>query len=447
MTATTTTDLVGTGSRFSLGRAVPSVYRSSTRLRAWGELEGWRIVAALGIVAIHVWQQSWNFNPGIRPSPYRLFPYLQSLDLFVDLFFVISGLVLAYPYLRALLDDPHDATVDGFRGFMTQRFLRVAPVYYAILIVVWSARNFGVRTADWLDLIEHLTFTQWLDPRRIFYSIGPAWSVAVEFWMYFLVPALFFAARPLARRLSSRPARVAVAAILPIGLLAASLAFKIVGKAVWDVPFTNHAFWYSMPSKLDDFAIGLLLALVVAAAGDRRISLPVCWLCRLVGVAALCAIVARRFHGDPVAYFHTFEWFDIFDHPLASVAFSVLVLPAVLGVRRDRLNRVMGAKAVVVSGAFTYALYLLHEPLLAPLTAIGVLGKGTGDMARNWFTVLPISFALAIALYLVIEWPMLRIRASFDRASGKSRDYYPHLAGVVVGREGPTRANLAAVPE
>jgi peptidoglycan/LPS O-acetylase OafA/YrhL len=426
-------------SRFSRGRAVPPVYETSTRRRTWGELEGWRIIAALGIVAIHVWQHSWGLHPGFRPPPYSLFPYLQSLDLFVDLFFVISGLVLAYPFLKVLLDDPHRAQVDSFRGFMVQRFLRVAPAYYAILIVVWSIRNFGVRTADWLDLVEHLTFTQWLDPERIFFSIGPAWSIAVEFWMYMLIPGLFFATRPLIRRIRRRSGRVAVCTFVPVLLIAVSSAFKILGKAVWHVPYTNHAYWYSMPSKLDDFGIGILLALVVAASGGRRIRLTACLLCRLAGIAGLVAIVARRYHADPVAYFNRFEWFDIFCHTLASLAFALLLIPAVLGARRDPVNRVIGARPFVVAGAFTYALYLLHEPLLTPLTHLGILGRGSGDMVRNWFTVLPISFVLAVALYLLIEWPMVRIRASFDRRTGRSRDYYPHLADVHVTREGPVR--------
>ena len=435
------------GSRFSRGRAVAPPYRSSTRRRGWGELEGWRIIAALGIVAIHVWQHSWGLHPGFTPPPYGLFPYVQSLDLFVDLFFVVSGLVLAYPYLKALIDDPHQAHVDGFRGFMVQRFLRVAPVYYAILIVVWSARNFGVRTADWLDLVEHLAFLQWVDPRRIFYSIGPAWSVAVEFWMYLFIPALFFAARPLARRISSRRGRAAAGAVLPLVLIGISFAFKIVGKAVWHVPYTNHAYWYSMPSKLDDFAIGLLLALAVALIGPRRMGLPASLLCRVAGVTGLVAVVARRYHGNPVAYFNVFEWFDIFGHTLAALAFAVLLLPAVVGRRRDPVNRVIGARPFVVAGGFTYALYLLHEPLLAPLTALRILGRGSGDMVRNWFTVLPLSFALAVVLYLLIEWPMVRIRASFDRSTGGSRNYYPHLAGVHVDREGPVQRNLVPVPE
>lgn len=434
------------GSRFSAGSAVAPVYRASTRQRAWGELEGWRIVAALGIVAIHVWQQVWGHHHGTRPPVYDVMQYLQSLDLFVDFFFVVSGLVLAYPYLKALVDDPENARVAGFRGFMVQRFLRVAPVYYAIVVVVWSTRNFGVRTADWADLFEHLTFTQWLDPARIFYSIGPAWSVAVEFWMLPLIPALFFAARPLARRMSRRGSRVAVAMILPGLMIGTSLAFKAAGKLWWKVPYTQHAFWYSLPAKLDDFAIGILLALVVVAAGSRRLPALVGFACRVAGPLGLALIVAHRF-ASPVAYLTRFENFEVMAHPLAAVAFAVLIAPAMLGRRRDPVARVVGARPVVVAGGFTYALYLVHEPLLQPLTTLGLLstGSGIGAMARNWMTVLPIAFAFAVVMHLLIEWPMLRIRASYDRRTGRSRDYYPHLRDVLVGRDGPGRVAAATV--
>jgi peptidoglycan/LPS O-acetylase OafA/YrhL len=434
-------------SRFSAGPAVAAPYAASSRRRSWGELEGWRIIAALGIVALHVWQHAWQRNPAtaFHPPAYALFPYLQSLDLFVDFFFVVSGLVLAYPYLKALIEDPDGAGVDRFRGFMVQRYLRVAPVYYAILVFVWSIRNFGARTADWMDLIEHLTFTQWLDPHRIFFSIGPAWSVAVEFWMYPLIPLLFFGARGLARRRSTRWGRAVVGAVIPVLILVVGTTFMTVGKLVWKVPLTNHAYWYSLPAKLDDFALGILLALVVAAAGGRRFGLRWAWTFRIAGAASLALIVAHRYQGSPARYFTIFDNFEVMAHPLATAAFAVLVLPSLLGRRRDAVNHVIGARPFVVAGGFTYALYLVHEPLLRPLTAMGILGGGAGDMLRNWLTILPISFALAIGFYMLIEWPFLRIRTSFDRRTGRSRDYYPHLRGLEVGREGP-RVGVSLLP-
>lgn len=64
-------------------------------------------------------------------------------------------------------------------------------------------------------------------------------------------------------------------------------------------------------------------------------------------------------------------------------------------------------------------------------------------MARNWLTVLPISLVLAMLLYVVIEWPMLRIRASVDRRTGRQREYYPQLSDLAVGPEGPVPAAAA----
>jgi peptidoglycan/LPS O-acetylase OafA/YrhL len=132
-----------------------------------------------------------------------------------------------------------------------------------------------------------------------------------------------------------------------------------------------------------------------------------------------------------------FDTFEVLCHPLAGLAFAVLVLPAMLSRRGDIVSKTIGARPFVVAGAFTYALYLLHEPLLQPLTTLGILGSGTRDMVRNWLTILPIAFALSVGFYLLIEWPILRIRASFDRRTGVSRDYYPHLKGLEVDRDGP----------
>ena len=49
-----------------------------------------------------------------------------------------------------------------------------------------------------------MTFTSTFDNERFFYTIGPAWSLAVEVQFYLLLALLGVGAQRLARRIGSR---------------------------------------------------------------------------------------------------------------------------------------------------------------------------------------------------------------------------------------------------
>ena len=104
-------------------------------------------------------------------------------DLFVDMFFVLSGLVLWLPVARSCADGT--AGRPG-RVLLLRRMARLLPLYYAIVLVVWVSTNPSL-PGHWQDLVMHLTFTQVYSDQYIFWTDGPAWSLAVEFHFYVLM--------------------------------------------------------------------------------------------------------------------------------------------------------------------------------------------------------------------------------------------------------------------
>jgi len=148
---------------------------------------------------------------------------LHGLDAFVNLFFVLSAFLLALHYARsALAGIPSPSG----RAFVVRRAARIVPLYVVAILVVWALRN-PVLPGDLTDLAEHLTFTQVYDQQRIFYTIGPAWSLAVEVQFYLALALAGVGACAVCARLEPRRRfPFLMAAISLVGLL--SLGWKAV---------------------------------------------------------------------------------------------------------------------------------------------------------------------------------------------------------------------------
>ncbi len=97
-----------------------------------------------------------------------------------------------------------------------RRMARLLPLYYVVVLVVWTTTNPSL-PGHWQDLLLHLTFTHVYSDDYIFWTVGPAWSLGVEFHFYVLmalsVPLV--ACRSTPRRQPGGRGR-AVAAALPV---------------------------------------------------------------------------------------------------------------------------------------------------------------------------------------------------------------------------------------
>ncbi|WP_062205512.1 acyltransferase family protein [Demequina salsinemoris] len=374
-------------------------------------LEGYRGIAALLIVVFHVFQQIDNATPdsfGAEASwGYRA---LHGLDGFVSLFFVLSAFLLYLPYVRGVVAG---GDMPSARAFLVRRAARIVPLYLVAILVVWSSRNWGLLDANWRDLLEHLTFTQVYDDSRIFYTIGPAWSLAIEVQFYVLLAVIGLGLSWLAPRLS-RGAGLALATAAPVVLFAGSLAYKLHAWLVLGAAGDDWSVWFGLPAKLDEFALGMLLA-VIAAIRTERVGRATALALRLGGLAVLLGALALRPTGAALhAWFHT----------ATAVGFVLILAASVLGAD-DRWSRALATPALVALGAMSYSLYLWHEPLILLLDGHGLLpgASGFGGLAIDLAIALPLSILVAWLSYHLIERPGNAIRGLIDRR-GRARNYY-----------------------
>ena len=154
-------------------------------------LTGIRAVAALWVAVYHFQDKLLVLVPALRVGS----PVLSAGYLGVDLFFTLSGFIMAYNYLDRLGRRP---SLTLYGRFLWLRVARIWPVHFftlnVMLTLVIRAHLAGV-TLNSAESIrygpgayaENLTLTQvWWRPGLSFN--GPAWSVSAEWFAYLLFP-------------------------------------------------------------------------------------------------------------------------------------------------------------------------------------------------------------------------------------------------------------------
>jgi peptidoglycan/LPS O-acetylase OafA/YrhL len=101
----------------------------------------------------------------------------------------------------------------------------------------------------------------------------------------------------------------------------AGVAWKAVAWYVLEVAPTVWPVWFGLPAKLDVFAMGMLLAVVVAS-GDVTVGRTGALLLRLSGLAVVgYAFATRPYDDGPHVWFHT----------VAALGFVLVLAGSVLG--------------------------------------------------------------------------------------------------------------------
>src|SRR6185312_15424887 len=91
-------------------------------------LDGLRGLAALAVVVLHVWMYTEANTPG---HPVFVDAVLGELRVAVGLFFVLSGFLLARPWIAAARGE---RALPDLRRFALKRLARIGPAYWVALV-------------------------------------------------------------------------------------------------------------------------------------------------------------------------------------------------------------------------------------------------------------------------------------------------------------------------
>ncbi|MEQ3551189.1 acyltransferase family protein [Pseudonocardia nematodicida] len=358
-------------------------------------LTGLRLLAALWVVAFH-----FHFTPlaGVAVVSDWLGPLVTEGALGVDLFFVLSGFVIAWTYLEQL--GPRLRARDAGE-FVWARVARMWPAYAVVfhLFGVWLVARalFGsgdeiayqavqpeLSVGAWLEQV--FLVQMWTQPYLDGASwVGPTWSVSAEWLAYLLFPLLavvFF-------RLRRLPAVVLAAGSL-LCLTPIAAAFVVVGS-----PYYPYSWLVRI---LCGFSAGVLAMLAVRRMREtERVRAAASSTATVAAAAVPFVLLAGGVHGGGL-------------HGLAVLLFPVLIGALALA-DRGPVHHLLTRPSVVHGGRISYALYLVHIPMFEIfwlLSDSGVLPAGgeTGHLIA--LTVFVGTLPVAHLLYTLVEQPARR---------------------------------------
>jgi peptidoglycan/LPS O-acetylase OafA/YrhL len=120
----------------------------------------------------------------------------------VNMFFVLSGFLLAREFVRALLGTRPFPKIDRF---LTRRFLRIYPLYFVAVLVSVVLVDVFLHHVSTRVIIEHIFLLEGADAQAIFDLNVPLWTMGIDAAFYLALPlimgAVFLATR---RRLVCR---------------------------------------------------------------------------------------------------------------------------------------------------------------------------------------------------------------------------------------------------
>lgn len=329
-----------------------------------------RFVASAGIVAYHSVQY---FVP--REHREALGERTLGLALFVDLFFVISGFVIAYVYHVRV------GTLAGYGTFLQRRVGRLVPLHLLTLLVsiaVWGGVVALGQTARHMPSFDPRCIVQTavflhaiVDCGNGIYFNSVSWSIGAEMVMYVLFPAFAWAGQQ-ARN------------VLLVATLTLVLATAAVG---WIKGIAWEHLW-PLSRALPSFLIGVLLFYWRDAL--RLIPRP-----NLVLAASLPIMIITMTTGAP----------DVVSLALVYVVVAAAIAADLQGSVASAVERFSPL------GQLTYSIYMWHMiPIMIVMNTIGdrILHAGTGLMLVVGAACYGIIFVASYVSYVFIETPARR---------------------------------------
>ena len=307
----------------------------------------------------------------------------------VDLFFTLSGFILAHVYLTSL-----EGGRFGYGGFLKNRIARVYPMHLAalgaMLVLFAGAAMLGVDESNpdafrLSDLPAHLLMIHaWGTTPSVGWNF-PSWSISAEWLAYLLFP--------LVAGLVLKAQRWSGA--FALGALALCVAsFWALSNLHQVLPWVGRDF-SQMTAQIGALRIlpSFLLGVALYAFG-REHAAPKSWAWPIVAVSAGWVVAVTT-----LGWWEGLTWFG-----LAGLLYGLAETS------RHGIDAPMSGRVFVFLGAASYALYMIHLPIdivwFHALEKFGV--TETSDLALRvgaMVGVFVVCIAASAAAYLVIEEP------------------------------------------
>lgn len=353
-----------------------------------------RFVLALGVVLFH-YQLQWQWDS------MSVTGLLDRARLGVDVFFILSGFVLTHAYREAL-----DSGRLHYPRFLAARVARIYPAHLAILgfvlVMVGVASAMGAEFDGTLynpaGLLTTLLLVHAWGPEVITAEWnGPSWSLSAEWFAYLSFPIFAWIGLKLQKR--------------PLVLLAVSAALFISLDLVYQRTFgdvvvhaeANMGILRIVPEFLYGIALYRLGQVLRPTRG---------WAIAASVAAAILMLSLMHLKAD--------------DRLVVAAAGPLVLSLALLS--KANADQALARPWMLAAGEASYALYLVHFPLLIGWKGVhsALTGRSSSYVLAWWEVVvlLMLTLAAAFAIHYLVEAPArawLRRRADAIWPVARSR--------------------------
>ncbi|MFT5571132.1 MAG: peptidoglycan/LPS O-acetylase OafA/YrhL [Cryomorphaceae bacterium] len=302
----------------------------------------------------------------------------------VDIFFVISG------FLMAVLYFPPGSTSNALdtkiiRAFLARRAQRILPAYFFIIIAVLIYGYFALHNAEYRALTQHSIFSAFLIPNvgdwlqasyfdaNNFRPLLHLWSLGVEAQFYLVVPIIF--------AVFTRSKTLLIA--LSVLSLVACLAFA--GRS------TSSAF-FLLPFRLWEFMLGFLCAALLTKGGNISKHRPLLGSFAFIGLMIISAI----------------EFGEGLRHPGFIALISCVLAGTVLatGLPKEFEQGLLG-RSLETLGKYSYSVYVVHYPIILLFIYQPFSGTDYHFIASlDLLALVTLIIVASVLCYHLIESPM-----------------------------------------
>jgi exopolysaccharide production protein ExoZ len=300
----------------------------------------------------------------------------------VNVFFVISGFVIAYS-TKSIRWSGRSAG-----RFIVRRQVRLDPPYYAVIFiaVIWATAKRFVPTLVQQhftvgDVAINMVYLQGILGRPVVLLVSWTLCLEVQFYLYLVLIGLGTAL--VFRR---HPYRAGQWLAIVTGLVSLALYSQGNGGTIWFI-----SLWWL-------FCTGMVLCWYSIGRAPRWAVLA--WLAIVLAMCVGCSTGFLRY-ADPWAG----QWIGL--------ATAVLIF----GLIELRLTAWRPPRVLLFLGAISYSLYLVHVPVIEVVMGGGykVFGTSRAGAALCWVLAFVVSILAAMVLQRYVEAPAMRWSARLKR--------------------------------
>jgi peptidoglycan/LPS O-acetylase OafA/YrhL len=362
-------------------------------------LDGFRGMAAFLVLLSHVFVDQFKNTP-----------ILDSFIIFsghggVELFFVLSGFLISYPFWKNYY---FEKKVISYRNFYLRRALRVLPLFYiSFFFFLLLSMILNKEISEHLRIIPFYIFQVHNFSSHINFLNPPTWTIAVEIHFYLLV-SLFFLWKG---RSSLKNAIFTLTIILLVIFI-----YKIwAGTQVNDPATYRNLIYANTFARLDQFITGIFLSLLYicmkhSSILNKRIE-KYKDISLITGVFMIVAISLIEYNLDQAGNVYNNTFFKVLYPTLTSLAWGMLLLS---GLSNGKLVKdLFSSNILTMLGKLSYSIYLLHVPLYTWLFKPFIINYCHLNEFASALLFIPLIIIISIVTYSVIEKPFLSMKSDY----------------------------------